>query len=78
MNERSQIQLEGKNWILPKEMNANRFFRGSYWMENWKITYVPLWDLMEGAWLRTQFSILTGFPGEIQNRMVPSWPFLLS
>jgi hypothetical protein len=25
-----------KNWILPKEMNANRFFRHSHWLEIWK------------------------------------------
>ncbi len=23
----------GKNWILPKEMNANRFFWDSHWLE---------------------------------------------
>ncbi len=26
----------GKNWILPKEMNANRFFWDSHWLEIWK------------------------------------------
>ncbi len=25
----------GKNWILPKEMNANRFFWDSHWVEIW-------------------------------------------
>jgi hypothetical protein len=25
----------GKNWILPKEMNANRFFWDSHWLEIW-------------------------------------------
>jgi hypothetical protein len=45
----------GKNWILPKETNANRFFGDSRWLEIWKTTtYVPLWDRMEGAWLWTQ------------------------
>jgi hypothetical protein len=41
---------EGKNWILPKEMNANRFFWDSHWLEIWKsgqTTFVPLWDRME-------------------------------
>jgi hypothetical protein len=33
----------GKNWISPKEMNANRFFWNSHWLEIWKTTYVPLW-----------------------------------
>jgi hypothetical protein len=34
MNGRFQIQ-EGKNWILPKEINANRFFWDSHWLEIW-------------------------------------------
>ncbi len=25
----------GKNWFLPKEMNANRFFWDSHWLEIW-------------------------------------------
>ncbi len=24
-----------KNWILPKEMNANQFFWDSHWLEIW-------------------------------------------
>ncbi len=43
----------GKNWILPKEMNANRFFLDSHWLED-QTTYVPLWNRMEGVWLWTQ------------------------
>jgi hypothetical protein len=27
--------LGGKNWILPKEINANRFFWDSHWLEIW-------------------------------------------
>ncbi len=50
---RSQMQ-GGKNWILPKDINANRFFWDSHWLEIWKNTFVPLWDRMEGAWLWTQ------------------------
>ena len=34
MNERFPMQ-GGKNWILPKEMNANRFFWDSHWLEIW-------------------------------------------
>ncbi len=30
------IRKGGKNWTLPKEMNANRFLRGSHWLEIWK------------------------------------------
>ncbi len=49
MNGKSQMQ-EGKNWIFSKEINANRFFRGSHWLEIWEN---HLWDRMEGAWLWT-------------------------
>jgi hypothetical protein len=31
----------GKNWIFPKEMNANRFFRDSHWLEIWKNPSCP-------------------------------------
>jgi hypothetical protein len=34
MNGRFQMQ-GSKNWILPKEMNANRFFWDSNWLESW-------------------------------------------
>ncbi len=52
MNGRFQMQ-GGKNWFLPKEMNANRFFWDSHWLEIWSNTFIPLWDRMEGAWLWT-------------------------
>ncbi len=45
----------GKNWINPKEMNANRFFWDSHWLEIWSNLLFPLWDQMEGAWLWTQY-----------------------
>ncbi len=32
---RSQMQ-GGQNWILPKEINADRFFWHSHWLEIWK------------------------------------------
>ncbi len=35
MTGRSQMQ-GGKDWILPKEMNANRIFGDSHWLEIWK------------------------------------------
>ncbi len=34
MNMRLQMQ-EGNDWILPNEMNANRFFWDSHWLEIW-------------------------------------------
>ncbi len=42
----------GKNWILPKEISASRFFWDSHWLQIWKN---PLWgDRMEEAWLWTR------------------------
>jgi len=35
MNGRSQMQ-GGKKRILPKEINANRFFQDSHWLGIWK------------------------------------------
>jgi hypothetical protein len=52
MNGRSQMQ-GGKNWIFLKEINANRFFCDSHWLESGQTVFVPLWDRMEGAWLWT-------------------------
>ncbi len=52
MNGEFQIQ-GGKNWILPKEMNANRLFWDSHWLESGQTTFVPLCDRTEGAWLCT-------------------------
>ncbi len=40
MNGRFQM-LGGKNWILPKEMNANRFFWASHWLEIWSNHLFP-------------------------------------
>jgi len=42
MNGRSQMQ-GGKNWILLKEINANRFFWDSHWLEIWKNHYGTEW-----------------------------------
>jgi hypothetical protein len=40
MNGRFQMQ-GGKNWFLPKEMNANRFFCNSHWLEIWSNHFYP-------------------------------------
>ena len=40
MNGRFQMQ-GGKNWFLPKEMNANRFFWDSHWLEMWSNHFYP-------------------------------------
>jgi hypothetical protein len=31
----------GKNWFLPKEMSANRFFCDSHWLEIWSNHFYP-------------------------------------
>jgi hypothetical protein len=40
MNGRFQMQAD-KNWLLPKEMNANRFFWDSHWLEIWSNHLFP-------------------------------------
>ncbi len=40
MNGRFQMQ-GGKNWILPKDMNANRFFWDSHWLKIWSNHFCP-------------------------------------
>jgi hypothetical protein len=40
MNGRFQMQ-GGKSWILPKEINANRFFWDSHWLEIWSNHLCP-------------------------------------
>ncbi len=40
MNGRFQMQ-GGKNWFLPKEMKANRFFWDSHWLEIWSNHFYP-------------------------------------
>jgi hypothetical protein len=42
MNGGSQMQ-GGKNWILPKEINANWFFLDSHWLEIWKKPLMSLY-----------------------------------
>ncbi len=34
----------GKNWILPKEINENRFFWDSHWLKIWKKSLVSLYE----------------------------------
>jgi hypothetical protein len=40
MKGRFQMQ-GGKNWIFPKEVNANRFFWDSHWQEIWSNHFHP-------------------------------------
>ncbi len=48
MNGRFYMQ-GGKNWILPMEMNANRFFWDSHWLEIWSNHLFPSMGLNGGS-----------------------------
>ncbi len=48
MNGRFQMQ-GGKNWILPKQINANRFFWNSHWLETWSNHFCPSLGLNGGS-----------------------------
>jgi hypothetical protein len=48
MNGRFQMQ-GGKNWILPKKVNANRFFWDSHWLEIWSNHFCPSMGLNGGS-----------------------------
>ncbi len=39
----------GKNWILSKEINTNRFFWNSHWLEIWKTHQCPAADPNGGS-----------------------------
>jgi hypothetical protein len=40
---------EGKNWFLPKEINANRVLRDIHWLEIWKNHLYPSMGLNGGS-----------------------------
>ena len=45
-----RFQMQGgKNWIFPKEMNANRFFWDSHWLEIWSNHFCPSMGLNGGS-----------------------------
>jgi hypothetical protein len=67
MNGRFQMQ-GGKNWILPKYINANRFFWDSHWLEIWSNHFCPSMGLNGG-------SVATDSGGEIQSQSI-CMPFL--
>jgi hypothetical protein len=60
MNGKSQMQ-EGKNWILPKETNANWFFRDSHWLEIWSNHFCPSMGTNGGS-VALDFVEKTGSP----------------
>jgi hypothetical protein len=49
MNGRFQMQ-RGKNWIIPKEMNANGSSGTLIGWKSGQTTYFPLRDRMKGSW----------------------------
>jgi len=48
----------GKNWILPKDINANRLFRDSHWLEIWKNHLCPSIGPNGGSVAMTTISVL--------------------
>jgi hypothetical protein len=68
MNGRFQMQ-GGKNWILPKYINANRFFWDSHWLEIWSNHFCPSMGLNGGS-VATD-SVLY-FPSAIQKTFFKS------
>jgi hypothetical protein len=55
---KGKFQMQGgKNWILPKEINANRFFWDPHWLEIGSNHVFPSMG-PEGSWLWTP----KGFP----------------
>ncbi len=48
MNGGFQMQ-GGKKWILPKKVNANRFFWDSHWLEIWSNHFGPSMGLNGGS-----------------------------
>jgi hypothetical protein len=49
-----------KNWILPKQINANRFFWDPHWLEIWSNHLCPSMGPNGGSvahWLWTQLQI---------------------
>ncbi len=70
----------GKNWILPKEINANRFVWVSHWLEiSGKTTNVPLYGIEwreRGYGLKRSPSTLAK-PNQAHVADVTLWNFLL-
>jgi hypothetical protein len=56
----------GKNWFLPKEMNANRFFCDSHWLEIWSNHFYPSMGPNGGS--VAMDSVMTGLPPDLEAR----------
>jgi hypothetical protein len=74
MNKRFQMQ-GGKNWFLPKEMNANRFFWDSHWLEIWSNHFYPSMGPNGGS-VAMDSGQTTYVP--LWNRMEVAWLWTLS
>jgi hypothetical protein len=65
----------GKNWFLPKEMNANRFFCDSHWLEIWSNHFYPSMGpiggiVAYGLWCVAPHRLLRQFAAGV----VPEYP----
>jgi hypothetical protein len=72
MNGRFQMQ-GGKNRILPKYINANRFFWDSHWLEIWSNHFCPSMGL-NGVSVATDSG---GYIGNLRGQLMKSAAFLL-
>jgi hypothetical protein len=71
MNGRFEMQ-GGKNWFLPKEMNANRFFWDSHWLEIWSNHFYPSMGPNGGS---VAMDSQVGCPYRKVERQVNIWLF---
>ncbi len=79
MNGRFQMQ-GGKNWILPKQINANRFFWDSHWLEIWSNHFCPSMGLNGGS-VATDSGRVYPLPSRGENRFLfplPSEPVFVN
>jgi hypothetical protein len=56
----------GKNWFLPKETNANRFFWDSHWLEIWSNHFYPSMGPNGGS-VAMDSGVLHSVSDQIQN-----------
>jgi hypothetical protein len=61
---------EGKNWILPKEVNSNRIFWDSHWLEIWSNHFCPSMGPNGGS-VAMDPIVLIGTPLHPPSRVCP-------
>jgi hypothetical protein len=63
----------GKNWFLPKEMNANRFVWDSHWLEIWSNHFYPSMGPNGGSVAMDSVQVFENHPqlDLFQNKLLP-------